>query len=192
MLVRNAQEAEVTKLQHWMGISSGLGRVSCGHAYRERKVDNILRALVFDTDCGEDSGQVIRDETVAGPLGEDADTHGDENPLPVSRRLQELNPASIGVVKLLPELRVNLLVLGVHKGGLAVALSVVFDQDFQGLLVALLEEQPTRRLGHEPDENELEKRRGALQSRGDSPGPVVGNAVGSERDAGREDGAGEP
>ena len=52
---------------------------------------------------------------------------------------------------------------------------MVVRQDLQRLLVLALAHEESRRLRHEPDEHDLEDRRGSLDDTGDTPRPVVGD-----------------
>ena len=80
--------------------------------------------------------------------------------------------------------------LRINEGVVAVALRMILDEDVEGLLVAVLREEPAGGLGDEPDEDELEQGGGQLQEGGEAPGPVVGYGVGAKRRPSRDDCAG--
>lgn len=56
-------------------------------------VDLELHVGVLDADAVEHTGDVVRDETVAGPLGEQTSREQDKKPVAVALGLEELEPA---------------------------------------------------------------------------------------------------
>ena len=100
--------------------------------------------------------------------------------------------------------------LGLHELGLAVALSMVLNQDLVRLVTSVLRDEPTRTLRNETvltcqcihgciigsysvmkndlqDKSNLNQRRSHLEPRGDFPAVVVRDVVGPEADGGGED-----
>jgi hypothetical protein len=142
----------------------------------QAEVDLVLRPLVRDVDCRQDLREVIRHEPVARPLREEADAGGDERALPVTRRLEELDPLALRVLDLVAHLRLDLDELRVDERVLVVALGVVLDEDLEGFFAAVLGDcsmqlglcsidttdrkgertEPSGRLWDEPDEDQLQ------------------------------------
>ena len=58
--------------------------------------DEQLDGSIGDTDSLEDGVQVVRDETVTGPLGEEGDGNDDDHTSPVTLALVERSPANVG------------------------------------------------------------------------------------------------
>ncbi len=73
-----------------------------------------------------------------------------------------------------------------------ITVGVVTGEDDLCLLITAAVDQPTRRFGEEPDEEELDDRRQTLEGRRDTPRPVVVDAEGTEGGPGGDDGAREP
>lgn len=83
----------------------------------------------------------------------------------------------------------DLAVLELHGRVLQVTVGVVLAEDLQRLLVPVLCNQVTGRLGDEPDEGKLDDGREGLKKGGDSPGPVIEEIVRAEGEPGHEEGA---
>ena len=54
-----------------------------------------------------------------------------------------------------------------------VSVGVVFREDLEGFTVSILGNEPSRRLGHPPEANELDRWEKALEEARDTPAPVV-------------------
>jgi hypothetical protein len=67
------------------------------------------------------------------------------------------------------DLRLDLLVLILHERVVLVAVGVVVREGLERLGLATLGHEPTRRLGHEPDEEDLEDGRETLEGRRRAP-----------------------
>lgn len=116
----------------------------------EAQVDPVLGEARGDADGAEDLGQVVRDEAVAGPLGEEADSDGDENAANVDRRGEELPPRPRSGRLLILDRLADLMVLCKYEGRVLVALGVVVYEDGAGLFLAIAGDEETGRLGDEP------------------------------------------
>ncbi len=116
--------------------------VSSLSTYREGQVNDVLGPLIGDADGDQHLGQIVpvafaisrgpggpevtrvnrlRDQAVAGPLREQADTGGDEGAFPVARCLQQLYPMALRVFHLVADACLDLGELSVDKGVFAVA-----------------------------------------------------------------------
>jgi hypothetical protein len=74
---------------------------------------------------------------------------------------------SDGAVKL--DLRLDFLVLVLHEGVVLVTVGVVVREGLERLGLTTLGHEPTRRLGHEPDEEHLQNGRETLEGRRRAP-----------------------
>eukprot|EP00753_Platysulcus_tardus_P022222 PLAT9429.2.p2 GENE.PLAT9429.2~~PLAT9429.2.p2 ORF type:complete len:186 (-),score=4.42 PLAT9429.2:655-1212(-) len=127
-------------------------------------VDEELRRRVRDADRVEDLVEVVRDEPVARPLREESDRDDDTHALPVAGRREEGLPADVGgdgAVEL--DCRADLFVFVLDKRVLVIAVGVVVGERLQGLGIFSFAHEPTRRLGDEPDEEDLQNGRDTLQ-----------------------------
>jgi len=147
----------------------------------EDTVDEELDGGVEDTDGLEDTGEVVRDDTVAGPLGEEGESDDDTHALEVAGGLEEGGPSNLlsdGAVELDGSL--DFLVLVLDERILLIAVGVVVGEDLESLGVAVLADQPTRGLGSEPDKGDLDDGGETLESRGNTPAPGVLEPEGTE------------
>jgi len=119
-------------------------------------VDEELDGGINDADGYEDLVEVVGDETVTRPLGEESKGDDDPHASPVSRGGEEGLPAD-GRCDLAIELDggLDFLEFIPDKGIFPVTVGVVVRQDVQSLIVASLANQPTGGLGNEPDEADL-------------------------------------
>jgi len=146
----------------------------------EDTVDEELDGLVEDTDGLEDTTEVVRHETVTGPLREEGEGDDDAHTLAVSNSGEESGPADLlsdSAVELDGSL--DFIVLVLDEWILLVTITVVVCEGLQSLSIATLVDQPTRRLGSEPDESDLNDGRETLKSGGCAPGPGVLDLEGS-------------
>jgi len=159
----------------------------------EDTVDQKLDGGVGDTNTIEHLVEVVRDETVTRPLGEEGEGNDDPHALPVSGVLVEGLPADVGgngavefdggldFVELVADERI-----------LVVAIGVVVGQGLEGLCLTTLGDEPTRGLGDEPDQSNLEDGRETLENRGYTPCPGRLDLEGAEGGPGSNNSTGIP
>jgi hypothetical protein len=145
-------------------------------------VDEQLNGSVSNANSVEDSVEVVRDETIARPLGEESDSDDDAHAPTVATGSEEGLPANLSsdfTIEVNGGLDFFVLVLDQRIFG--VAIGVIVGEGLQSLLMATLADEPTRRLGAEPDEGDLDDGGETLDSRRDAPRPGVVNLEGTER-----------
>lgn len=76
----------------------------------------------------------------------------------------------------------NLSELVLDRRVVTVAIAVVLGEDVEGLVELVVGDEETRRLGHPPDEGDLDDGRAGLDEGRDSPRPVVVHVVGAKGD----------
>jgi hypothetical protein len=136
-------------------------------------VDEELDRRVGDANRVEDLVEVVGDETVAGPLGEESERDDDAHTLAVAGGHDERLVADVGgdgAIELDGSL--NFLVLVLHERVLVVAVSVVVRERLERLRIATLGHEPTGRLGCEEDERDLEDGGQTLEDGRDTPRPA--------------------
>lgn len=142
-----------------------------------------------DTDRDEDRVQVVRDETVTGPLGEEGDGDNDPHPLQVTPALEQAEPGRALrslLLKLDGGLALVELVLGERVR--SVSGTVPLDEEIHGTLLLAIVDVPSRRFGDHEDEDDLNHRGETLQEGGDSPRPSVVDSESSVGGPGGDDG----
>lgn len=133
-------------------------------------VDEELVSAVGNTDSFQNCVEVVRDETIAGPLGEESDGNDDAHTLAVSGGGKQGLPANLLGHRLVEVDGVlDLFIFVLDQRILVVSVGVIVGEGLQGLLVATLADEPTWGLGGEPDEAYLDDRGEGLESRGDAP-----------------------
>ena len=165
-----------------------------------------LLVLVGDTGAVVDEVHVVGDDGVTAVLGDQTDGHDDGKPPPVALGLHEVEVA--GVVAGVPlELQglADLAVFKLHGRVLVVSVGVVLGQDCQRLLVAVLGNEPSGRLGNPcvfvldgqvrdwnscrrltPDEGKLAHRRRNLDEGDGPPRPVADDVRGAPTNEGAD------
>jgi hypothetical protein len=144
-------------------------------------VETKLSVTVCNTDTLVNVGGVVGDEAVAGPLGEQTEGSEEQEPVPVALGLEEVEVGrALAVEEFKTEGLLDLGILELNGRVVDVAVGVVLAQHGERLFVALLGDQPTRRLGDPVDENELDDRGSGLGKGRNTPAPVVVNTLGAE------------
>jgi len=115
------------------------------------QVDLILSPLIRDADSVKNFCQVIRHKSISRPLTEDTDTDSQEQTATISGCFDEFNPLPLRVFKLEADTCLNFFVLDAHEISFD-TLAVILDQDLASLFVPVVGDEPTWRLGNEPDE----------------------------------------
>jgi hypothetical protein len=142
-----------------------------------------------DTDRDEDRVQVVRDETVTGPLGKEGDGDNDPHPLQVTPALEQAEPGrALRGFPLEVDGRLALVEFVLGKRVRSVPGTVVLDEEVHSTLFLAVVDVPSGRLGDQEDEDDLEDRGETLQEGGDSPGPSVGDSESSVGGPGGDDG----
>ena len=116
-------------------------------------VDEELDSGVQDTDSLEDLGEVVRDETISGPLREKGKSDDNSHASPVSWGGEKGLPADLRfdfTIELDGSL--DFVEFISNKTVIFVAVSMVVCECFQSLCIASLLDQPTGRLGNEENE----------------------------------------
>ena len=114
-----------------------------------RDVDLLDVGRILEADEGQEITEVVRDERVAGPLGEETEHGGDEETATHTGRLEQVTPRPLGCVELELDRRLHLHEFGLDELDTAVSLAVVLDQDVLGLLAAVFGDEPAGGLGEE-------------------------------------------
>jgi len=130
----------------------------------------------------EEDTRVVAEQGVAGQLGEETDEERDDNAAAHTIRPEQVHPALLRGLHLRANGLADLHDLSLDEERAGVALSVVLDEHLSGLLIAVLGDEVTGRLGEEEDGGNLQDRGADLQQRGQAPGPVVGNVGGAQSD----------
>jgi hypothetical protein len=108
-----------------------------------------LLALRSDTSVCIDQIRVVRDDGVATVLGDDTDGYNNSKPPAITLGLEEVQVAGVSSNLLLyPESFSDFTVLKLDGQVVLVAVGVPFGQGLEGLVVAVLRDQPSGRLGH--------------------------------------------
>jgi hypothetical protein len=158
----------------------------------EDTVDEGLIVGVGDADTVEDLGEVVRDKTVSRPLGEDTNADDDPHAATISGSAEEIEPADASSLSLESKSLLDFIVLEGDERVRDVTVCVPSGDDVLGLFITTLVDQPTRGLGEEPNEEDLDDRGQTLESRGDTPRPIVIDTEGTEGGPSGNDGAREP
>jgi hypothetical protein len=108
-----------------------------------------LLALRSDTGVCVDQIRVVRDDGVAAVLGDDTDGYDNGKSPAITLGLEEVQVAGVSSNLLLyPESFSDFTVLELDGQVVLVAVGVPFGQRLEGLLVAVLRDEPSGRLGH--------------------------------------------
>jgi hypothetical protein len=140
----------------------------------------------------EEEVGVVGQERVTAHLREQTHHAGNQDTAAHTGGADHVHPGLLGVLDFELDGRADLGHLGLHKERGRITLSVVLDQDSQGLLVAVFADEITRAFGKHAflklveaiallcsrdlqNGAHLEKRRADLQKRWDTPAPVSNN-----------------
>jgi hypothetical protein len=139
-----------------------------------------LLSLTSDSDTVEDFGEVVRDKTVTGPLREEGEGDDDPHSLEVTSALEKRDVAGrlLGLFFESKSL-LDFLVLEFDQWVITVPSTVVLSDDMNSFLISTSVDQPSRGLGDEPDEDELDDRCQSLEDGRNSPCPGARNSEGS-------------
>ena len=158
----------------------------------EDTVDDELSVGVGNTDLVEDDVDVVGNETVTRPLGEETSGQENDQTVTVTLGADELLPAVTLELGLHLESVLDLLKLENNDLVVEVTVGVDVRENLVGTLLVTLADVPSWRLWNEPDEAELEEGWESLNDGWDSPGPVVVDLVGTESQPGGDDGTDVP
>lgn len=139
----------------------------------ETTVDDILSVGVRVANSVQSLVEVVRHDTVTGPLGEETRCNTDEHAVAVTLCLPENRPALSLELLLELESGVDLLDFELDQLVLLISIRVGPCEDVKSLFGFTLGDEETGRFVDEPDEDELEDRRQGLYERRDSPRPVT-------------------
>jgi len=122
-------------------------------------VDKELFTLTGDSDTIEDLGEVVRDETVTGPLREEGDSDNNPHSLEITLSLEkrDVGRCSLGLL-FKPQSFLDFLILEFDQWVVRVASAVMLSDDMDSVFVSAVINKPSRGLGDEPDEDELDCR----------------------------------
>lgn len=144
-----------------------------------------LLSRAFDAGGLVEQVGIVGDDGVARPLREDTEREEDGEAVAVALGAEEVEIAAVLLVLVLERDRLlDLAELVLDGRVVLVAVGVVLGEDLERPVVLVLCDQVTGRLGHPEDEGQLDDRRGRLEQRGDTPGPVVRDVVGAKGDPG--------
>jgi len=149
---RDEEQSATTNLFHHRRSRERPGQVPD----LEDTIDEELDGLAFNSNGFEDLAEVVRDDTVSRPLGEEGESDDNTHALEVTGGLEEGGPSNLlsdGAIKF--DGGPDFLILVLNEGVLFIAIGVVVCEGAQCLGIAVLADQPTRRLGGEPDQCNL-------------------------------------
>ena len=86
----------------------------------------------------------------------------------------------------------DLLVLKLYKLIICISVGVICCKDLEGFMVAILRNEPSGRLGHPPQTNELDSREETLEETRNAPAPVIVYEKESKSHDSRNNGTPEP
>ena len=138
----------------------------------EDTIDEELDGCIGDTDSLEHFGEVVRDETITGPLGKPSDGENDRQTLTITGGPDQGRPTngcSNSPVEI--DCGLDFFVLVLNEGVLFVTVGVVVSQEAEGIRIPTLADQPTRRFGAEPKKTKLEDGGDTLEGGWDPPRP---------------------
>lgn len=119
--------------------------------YTELGVRVLYTSLVIQR-AGE-----VGNDGVSRPLREETEGQEDSQPVPVSLRLEEVDVAAVSLgFHLEPDGLLDLAVLELDGRVLVVAVGVVLGEHLERLVVLVLGHEESGRLGHPPDEDDLD------------------------------------
>jgi hypothetical protein len=147
----------------------------------EETVDEEDDGRVGDSNGRHDRVEEVREHTIAGPLREEGDGHNDAETLAVARGGEERLVANVGgdgTVELNGGL--DLVVLELNERVLLVAVGVVVTKGANGIGVTTLGNEPTRGLGSEEDQADLQDGGNTLEDGRDTPRPRILDLEGTE------------
>jgi hypothetical protein len=146
--------------------------------------------LVFDTSTLVDQVDVVGEQGVAAVLRDDTERDDDSQPPAVAAGPDEVHVAAVCLCVNLHSDRVpHLLVLELHSCVVLVTVGVVVCKHVESLVVALLGNEPSRRLGDPEDETQLDDGWETLEDSDGSPGPLTVGLRGTPGDPGDEESA---
>jgi hypothetical protein len=94
--------------------------------------------------------RIVGDDGIAAVLGDDTDGYNNGKPPSVALGLKEVQvTGSVSNLSLYAESFPDFTVLELDSQVVLIAVGVVFGQGLEGLLVAVLGDQPSRRLGND-------------------------------------------
>lgn len=137
--------------------------------------------------------RVVGDDGVTRPLREDTERDEDGEAVTVALGLEEVEVAAVDLgLHLEADGLLDLAELELNRGVVLVAVGVVRGQHGEGLVVPVLGDEVTGRLGHPPDEDDLDDRGEGLEESRDTPRPLVLHEVGAEAQPADDEGADVP
>jgi hypothetical protein len=127
-------------------------------------VDEELFTLTGDSDTVKDFGEVVRDETVTGPLREKGDSDNNPHSLEITLSLEQGDVGRLCLGLLFdPQSFLDFLVFELDQWVVRVSSTMVLSNDMDSVLVSTMIDEPSRGFGDEPDEDELDCRSKSLQ-----------------------------
>ncbi len=126
----------------------------------------------------EYAGEVVRDDTAADELREDADEEDKPHPIEGWATVDEnaiIPPALLRPLDLQSKRLLDFVAFESDDGRVRVSIAMILDENCTSLFGLVLGEEPSWTFWDEPDEAYDEQRWERLQDDGDSPGPVGGH-----------------
>lgn len=179
------EEGTTTELVDGESGSDGDDQIEDGLAGGDTK----LLVLVGDTGTLVDGVHVVGEKSVTGVLGNDTEGDNDGQPPAVALGAEEVEVAgsTVGIL-LQADGGLDLSELKLDSGVVRVATAVPLREHGKSLLVTVLVDEITRRLGNPPDESELNDGRHNLDEGDGPPRPVVVNTGSTPANAGHNQG----
>lgn len=123
----------------------------------------------------KEDARVVAEQSVAGELSEEPDENGDEKATSHALRRQDLHPRLLGDFHLGLDSLADLGYLSLDEERIAITLGVVFHKNRSGLVIPVLRDEVTGRLGqqttyhsqHDTQDGRHEEDRQDLQDGGD-------------------------
>jgi len=144
----------------------------------ENTVDDKLGVCIGDTNLVENGVDVVGNERVTRPLGEETGENADNHTMTVTLGGPELRD-TLGKLGLEGNSLLDLLEFEKDKLVLGVSTTVVLGEDSESLLVAIDGDQPTWGFWDPENERNHDNSWSSLEDGWNSPRPVVLNAVGT-------------
>ena len=118
--------------------------------YLKDTVVQVLLKLGLDTNSIENDAEVVRDDTVTGPLGEEGKSNDDPHSLEVTPLGEHcLVRARVGGFLFDSEGFLDLFVLESDQGVVMIVAAVVFGENGDGFLITAVVDEPSGRLDAE-------------------------------------------
>jgi len=181
---RGKEQWATTKVINHEGHSTGNNHVPD----LKNTVDQELVNLVGDTDLVENEGDVVRNQRVTRPLGEETGAQADEHSVAVTLGGEKNCDALFVEFSFEGKSFFDFDEFVTDEIIVEVTIGVVLGKNGESLFVTVTRDQPTWRFWDEPDEANHDTGWAGLEDRWSSPGPLGLDLKGSESSPGGDNG----